>query len=138
MSTIPSLFILFEMARLQSSVSRAIDGRLGGGLGFNDIMILDYLSKQGGAVRRIDLAERMGLTPSGITRLLAPMEKIGLIKRETTEYDARVSLVSLTSGGRQLLEERIDTAERLAQELLPAEQATRLAKDLLGVGTLNF
>ena len=125
----PSLKFFLEMARIQSVVSRRIDGRLGGGLGFNDLMILYYLSQaEGEKMRRIDLAEKIGLTASGVTRLLAPMEKIGLIKREATENDARVSLVSLAPGGKLLFFERIETAERLAQEVLPEAMASKAGK----------
>ena len=130
----PSLHILFETARLQAMVSRAIDGRLGGGLGFTDIMILHYLSQAPGEkMRRIDLAEKIGLTPSGVTRLLAPMEKIGLVRREANEHDARVSLVSLAPGGKKLFCERIDHAGRLADELFPAVEAKKLWRMLLEV-----
>jgi DNA-binding MarR family transcriptional regulator len=135
----PSLQILFDMARLQATVSRKIDSQLGGGLGFTDIMILFYLSQaEGEKMRRIDLAEKIGLTPSGVTRLLAPMEKIGLIRREANEHDARVSLVSLAPGGKTLLGERIESAELLAEELLPSSEAIRLAAALAGLGSAAF
>ena len=131
-----SLAILFEMARLQTMAAREIDGRLGGGLGFNDIMILSYLSQaEHQRLRRIDLAQKIGLTPSSITRLLAPMEKLGLVKREAYEYDARVSFVSLAPGGKQLLAERLEAAEDLASELLQADGAKKLGKALLVLST---
>jgi DNA-binding MarR family transcriptional regulator len=129
-----ALQLVMDMARMQSVVSRRFDGRLGGGLGFNDFMILYTLSTaEGEKLRRVDLAERVGMTPSGITRLLAPMEKIGLIKREANEHDARVSLVSLAPGGKRLLSERIESAERLASESVPADKAESLAAALSGL-----
>lgn len=138
-STVPSLQILFEMTRLQATISRKIDSRLGGGLGFSDIMILFHLSQaEGEMMRRIDLAEKIGLTPSGVTRLLAPMEKIGLIRREANARDARVSLVSLAPGGKKLLSERIDSAEELAEELLPANDARSLAAALISIGSSSL
>ena len=124
------------MARLQTMAAREIDGRLGGGLGFNDIMILSYLAQaEQQRLRRIDLAQKIGLTPSSITRLLAPMEKIGLVKREVYEHDARVSFVSLAPGGKQLLAERLEAAEELAVELLQIDKAKRLGKALLVLST---
>ena len=50
---------------------------------------------------RVELAEKVSLTASGITRLLNPMEKIGLIEKLQNERDARVSLVRLTEAGKQ-------------------------------------
>ena len=56
-------------------------------------------------MRRVDLAEQVGLSPSGITRLLNPMEKIGLIEKEENPRDARVSLVALSGAGKRVYEE---------------------------------
>jgi DNA-binding MarR family transcriptional regulator len=56
-------------------------------------------------IRRSDLAELVGLTPSGITRLINPMEKIGLVKKEENLRDARVSLVTLSTAGKQVYED---------------------------------
>ncbi|MDZ7871614.1 MAG: MarR family transcriptional regulator [Rheinheimera sp.] len=46
--------------------------------------------------RRSDLVELVGLSPSGITRLLLPLEKIGRVEKERNPRDARVSLVILS------------------------------------------
>lgn len=132
------LEFFFALARLQAVATRRFDGRLGGGLGFNDLMILYYLSQADGEkIRRIDLAEKIGLTASGVTRLLAPMEKIGLIKREAHAHDARVSYVALAAGGKRLLSERIEKAELLSEEILGslnAKKAKELQELLSGIG----
>ena len=47
-------------------------------------------------MRRIDLAERIGLSASGVTRLVNPMEKNHLVEKEINPRDARVSLVHLS------------------------------------------
>ena len=123
------LDFLLNLATAQAKMARRFDGRLGSlhGLGQNDFRILYYLSQADGEkMRRIDLAEKLGLTASGITRLLMPMEKIGLIKRETTEHDARVSFVLLAPGGKRLLSESVERAELLAEEILPAAKAKKL------------
>lgn len=56
-------------------------------------------------MRRCDIAEQVGLSPSGVTRLLNPMEKIGIIVKEENPRDARVSLVTLSEAGKQLIED---------------------------------
>lgn len=114
------LDFFLKLNRVQGILAKTFDSRLTGGLGFNDFVILYYLSQAPDEkMRRIDLAEKISLSPSGITRMLPPMEKIGLIKRESSEGDARVSYVKLASGGKRLLEETIDRAEMLTEEFLP-------------------
>ena len=45
------------------------------------------------------------------------MEKLGLVVREQTERDARVSLVRLTTAGKQRLEDARGTLDGLADRL---------------------
>jgi DNA-binding MarR family transcriptional regulator len=77
-----------------------------------------------GRLRRIDLADTIGLTASGITRLLLPMEKVGLVRREAHDGDARVSYVAITPGGVARLSEAIERAELYCSDIIdPAEVA---------------
>lgn len=116
----PSLKLFLNIATVQAMMSRRFDGKLGS-LGLTEFLILFHLANATeGKMRRIDLAENIGLTASGVTRLLAPMEKIGLVKREANAADARVSLVALAKGGRQALENAVENAEALAQVTLVA------------------
>ena len=129
----PQLKFLLWLARAQAIITRAFDNKLGGGLSFSDFQVLYYLScAHEERMRRIDLAEKMALTASGITRMLAPMEKIGLIKREDSERDARVSYVKLATGGRALLRERLGDAELIAAEMFPVGEGKQAA-DLEGL-----
>lgn len=113
-----SLSVFLNLAKINAVLTRRFDGGLGG-LGFSDFLILHNLSgAKDSKMRRVDLAEAMGLTASGITRLLSPMEKIGLIKREANALDARVSYVVLAPGGKRMLEEAMERAERIAEEAL--------------------
>ena len=75
-------------------------------------------------MRRVDLADAIGLTASGITRLLLPMEKIGLVRREAHDGDARVSYVCIAPGGETKLREAIERAEEYVSDLIhTAEEA---------------
>jgi DNA-binding MarR family transcriptional regulator len=123
MSTINhSLKFLMNLAKIQAVMARRFDQLSIHGIGFNDFLIL-YLLQQapGEKLRRIDLAEKIGLTASGVTRMLLPMEKTGLITREANERDARVSYVVLTTAGRQIYEDAKDTANAVAKEIIPVE-----------------
>src|SRR5579863_2723838 len=98
-----ALKLVINLTRLEAMLSRRFNGLSLHGLGLTDFMILHLLREaQGEKMRRIDLAEKVGLTASGVTRLLLPMEKRGLVKRESTQHDARVSLVVLSAAGRRL------------------------------------
>ncbi|UPK69086.1 MarR family winged helix-turn-helix transcriptional regulator [Chitinophaga filiformis] len=123
MSTINhSLKLLMNLAKMQAIMSRKFDGLSVHGIGFSDFMIL-YLLQQapGERLRRTDLAEKVGLTASGITRMLLPMEKTGLVSRESSERDARVSYAVLTPAGRRVYEEAKETANAIAKEIVPTE-----------------
>ena len=54
---------------------------------------------------RVDLAHAIGLTPSGVTRALRPLEKLGLISTAKSKRDARLALASLTPAGQELVED---------------------------------
>ena len=124
----PSLLLLMNLSKVQSLLSRRFDRLSVHGIGFNDFMIL-YLLRQapGEKMRRVDLADGIGLTSSGVTRMLVPMEQIGLIKREINERDARVSYVVLTETGKTIFTDALKTAGYLAQEILPAAKAKKIS-----------
>jgi len=127
-----SLKFFLDLSKVQAIMSRRFDGRLGG-LGFNELIILFHLSQAAdGKMRRVDLAEKVGLTASGITRLLLPMEKIGLVKRELNEHDGRVSFVRLAPGGKRKLSEAMERAEIFMEEIIPAGKIKKL-KEISGV-----
>jgi len=116
----PALQFILDLAKAKTIAQRRFDARLGGGIGLNEFMILFILAEAGDEkMRRIDLAQAVGLTASGVTRLLAPMEKIGLIQREANPADARISYVALASGGKRILSEQLEKAELLAGDLIP-------------------
>ena len=52
---------------------------------------------------RVELAKRMHVSASTVTRMTAPMEKIGLVGRQVDERDARLSFVVLTEAGKTRL-----------------------------------
>jgi DNA-binding MarR family transcriptional regulator len=88
------------------------------GLTLNDYEVLLHLSHaDGGMLRRIDLAQRVVLTASGITRLLEGLERSGFVCKETCPSDARVSYAKLTDDGRAKLSDAAKTHLRGVDEL---------------------
>ncbi len=74
------------------------------GIAFSEFMVMYHISlAPQQTIRRIDLAQEVGMSASGITRLLNPMEKIKLIEKEVNPRDARVSFVRLSNAGVELL-----------------------------------
>ncbi|HCD9233235.1 TPA: MarR family transcriptional regulator [Elizabethkingia anophelis] len=121
------LLLLVNINKLQSVIARKFDFLSVHGLGFNDFVILYILnSSVESKMRRIDLADKIGLTASGVTRLLNPLEKTGLVTRETNERDARVSYVVITSTGKKILEEAQITAENITKEILSSKKGKSL------------
>ncbi|MEU0009173.1 MarR family transcriptional regulator [Streptomyces sp. NPDC006314] len=109
-----------RLVRAQAALVRRFDARLSGlhGVSLADFTLLLRLGQApGGRMRRVDLAEALGLTASGVTRGLAPLERIGLVTRVPDARDARVAYASLTGTGRQRLQEMLATAEETATEI---------------------
>ena len=130
----PSLDFCLRLARAQAVMTRRLDTSLGSvhGLSFTDFQILLYLSRAGGSrLRRVDLAERLSLTASGITRLLLPLEKIGLVEREADPRDARVGYAAVSATGKKLLADALTSASAMSQDLLKGRDAKQVAQ--LGV-----
>ncbi|MCC3215386.1 MULTISPECIES: MarR family winged helix-turn-helix transcriptional regulator [Chryseobacterium] len=128
------LLLLININKLQSVIARKFDSLSVHGLGFNDFVILYVLySSSESRMRRIDLAERIGLTASGVTRLLNPLEKIGLVSRESNERDARVSYVVITPNGKKIFEEAKLSAENITKEILSSKKgkSLRMVNELL-------
>jgi DNA-binding MarR family transcriptional regulator len=123
-----SLELFINLAKIQAIMNRRFDNSLGG-LGFNEFIILFHLNQAPEKkLSRIVLSEKLGLTASGITRILLPMEKIGLVGKETHASDARISLVLLAPGGKQKLTEALERAGFLVEDLLGQIKPQKIAE----------
>jgi len=93
--------------------------------------VLRHLAGARVAHAPVDLAQRVGLTPSGITRLLEGLERADLVSKAHCASDARVTYAQLTDAGRATLE--CAAATHLAAiDALFAERFTAEEADLLG------
>ena len=92
--------------RAHAAVVRELSSELvsAHGLTINDFEVLLRLSRADGSrMRRVDLAQEVLLTPSGITRLLEGLERSGYVERVACKEDLRVSYAQLTPAGRTKL-----------------------------------
>jgi DNA-binding MarR family transcriptional regulator len=94
------------LLRAHAAVTRQFNRELiaGHGLTINDFEVLLHLENaEGGRLRRVDLAERVLLTASGITRLLDGLERTELVRKASCAADARVTYAEITDAGRARL-----------------------------------
>ena len=118
--------------RSHAAITRELSAQLQRehGLTLNDYEVLLHLSyADGGMLRRVDLAERVLLTASGITRLLEGLESSGFVTKETCASDARVSYAKLTDDRRSQVEARRSDP--------PARHRRALRRALLRLGARN-
>ncbi|WP_319759734.1 MarR family winged helix-turn-helix transcriptional regulator [Maridesulfovibrio sp.] len=112
--------LIISMATLQSNLLKKIDLQLSvHGISFTEFLILYHLSKASKmTMRRIDLAESVGLSASGVTRLVNPMEKNHLVQKKSNPRDARVSLVELSETGANLFKDAWSSFQLIADSIL--------------------
>ena len=103
----PAVRAWTRLLRAHAATTRLLSAELQTehGLTLNDYEALLVLSRaDGGRLKRVDLARRLLLTPSGVTRLLEGLERVGLVKRATCDTDLRVTYAELTDAGRAKVE----------------------------------
>jgi DNA-binding MarR family transcriptional regulator len=140
MTMTTSLDTVLDLALARTFVLRHVDTPLGHhhGVSLSDLaLLLELRNAPGEKLRRVDLATSLGVTPSGIARQVAPLERIGLVGRESNPRDARLALVTLTDSGRRIAEEASFTANEAAESALSAhwdeDERTQLAELLAAV-----
>jgi DNA-binding MarR family transcriptional regulator len=101
-----SLSLAFAAA--WNRLEKRLDSNLGSirGISLAEYRLLRALSDAPNSwASRVDLAHTVGLTPSGVTRALRPMEKLGMVSTAKSKRDARLALASLTPSGQELVED---------------------------------
>jgi DNA-binding MarR family transcriptional regulator len=125
-----------RMGRAWAAISRRLDGALGAhhGISFADYQLLLQLQRAPGSrLRRVDLADKLGLTASGVTRSLLPLEKIGLVDRQSDPRDARVGYAILTPAGSELVTNATTVVDNVSRAMLgaPAREQLEASSNLL-------
>src|SRR3954465_9137819 len=117
-----SLDTIFDLSLLRTVLARELDNPLSlHGISLSDLALLRELRRAGaGRLRRSELAQRLGITPSGVARQVAPLERMGLVDRESHDRDARLPPVVLTETGQAIVDDALRTAEAAAERALAA------------------
>ena len=136
--TLPSTDAFGNLLGAHATLTRELSAALveSHGLTINDYGCLLLLSRAGDdGMRRIDLANDLQLSPSGITRLLDRLEDQGLVGKGACKEDARVSYAILTDAGQAKIKdawpEHVEAVERRVGAVLSQEEMRTLA-ELLG------
>jgi DNA-binding MarR family transcriptional regulator len=110
-----------RLVRASFGVTRQLSSQLSAdhGLSINDYEALLLLARAPESrMRRVDLANSLLLTASGVTRLLDGLERDGLVAREESASDRRVSYAALTKKGRMKQREASKSHTRQIRELM--------------------
>ena len=103
-----ALSAISNLFRAYAALEERFSGELNNvhGLALKEMMLLMFLDNSPmHRLSRVDLSKRMHSSASTVTRLATPLEKRGLVGRESDERDARLSYVVLTSAGKTLVQE---------------------------------
>jgi len=98
----PAVEAWIKLIRGQSAAVKAVNAQLVAdhGLTVNDFECMLLLARaEERQMRRVDLAEQLILTASGITRLLDGLEQEGWVDRAACASDRRVTYAVLTDDG---------------------------------------
>ena len=130
----PAVRAWARLLRAHAATTRLLSAELQAehGLTLNDYEALYVLSRAEGArMKRIDLARRLLLTPSGVTRLLEGLEAAGLVAKAVCASDLRVTYAALTDAGREKLETascgHVGSVQTLFEEHLSDAESETLA-----------
>lgn len=123
-----------RLLRAHAAVTRQLSAELQQehGLTINAYEALLRLSRaEDQPMRRVDLANSLLLTASGVTRLLDGLERSGLVARQACPSDARASYSVLTDAGKARLSEaskaHIASVRALLEERFEDEELGQLA-----------
>ncbi|MGW2566074.1 MarR family winged helix-turn-helix transcriptional regulator [Streptomyces sp. NPDC001537] len=117
--------ILSVHARTMCEIDRVLHPH---GLGASDFEVLDLLASEapgdGDQCRVQNLAGRVHLSQSALSRLIARLEKDGLVERSVCTEDRRGVYVALTDKGRDLHTEVLPLQREVLTRLLGGRAAT--------------
>lgn len=118
-----------ELLARHAAASCALDRELGEryGLGMSEFEVLERLVEEcgggGQAVRVNELAHNVHLSQSALSRLIARLEKAGLVTRAMCESDRRGVQLTLTEAGRERYEQARPVHRQVLEQTLGGGRA---------------
>ena len=111
-----SLAVLQQFGRTYRAYAAAFEQRMG--LPLARWRILFALHGQEGEIAQKALADRVGMDPGALTRQLKALQELGLVERNTSERDNRVTHVTLSAPGREVVERALPIRSAFLQDVL--------------------
>lgn len=111
---------VIQLFQAQALLEERFAGALGAvhGLALKEVLLLMHVDAAPRArLSRVDLARRLHSSPSTVTRLTLPLEKLGFVGREADPRDARLAYVVLTEAGRAAVANARTTLEHMAADV---------------------
>ena len=133
-----SFLAVIRLLSAQALLEQTFSQELGSvhGLSLNDTLLMMHLEQASlSRLSRVDLAKRLCVSPSTVTRMSLPLEKLGMLGREADLRDARLAYVTLTDTGRKVILAARQTLERKAKAVFKdrwADEEVGTLADLLG------
>jgi DNA-binding MarR family transcriptional regulator len=91
------------------------------GIGVHEFEVLENLAAADDGKRRIqELADAVALSQSALSRLVARLEREGLVERCICDLDRRGVYANLTDAGRERYEQALPTQREVLTRTLPA------------------
>ena len=132
--TTPEQALALRFATAWTRLEKRLDHSLGAirGISLAEYRLLRALADAPGSrASRVDLAEAIGITPSGVTRALRPMEKLGIVSTVKSKRDARLAIAALTPAGRDLVDDASGVVDDAMAALLARSRKAMSSLDRL-------
>ena len=118
MTDVP-LVSLLRLLQASDAIEEKVSGAISSvhGLALKEVFLLMHLENSPWhRLPRVELARRLHVSASTVTRMTAPLEKIGLVERKSDERDARLAFVVLTEAGKTKIgEARVTLSHQAAR-----------------------
>src|SRR5690348_2055885 len=104
----PSLAAVLALLRAHARIEEQFGNAQGAihGLALKELLLLMHLAAAPKLrLSRIDLAKRLHVSASTVTRMTQPLEKLGVVGRQSDPRDARLAYVVLTPAGQRLVKD---------------------------------
>ncbi|CAG2151590.1 MarR family winged helix-turn-helix transcriptional regulator [Cupriavidus plantarum] len=130
-----SLAVLQQFGRTYRAWASAFEARIG--LPMPRWRILYALYGHEGAIAQKPLADRVGMDPGALTRQLKALQELGWVERATSERDNRMTNVTLSPLGRQIVDEALPRRAEFLQDVLTNVSETTMHNLSKGLGELE-
>ncbi|MGH9053777.1 MAG: MarR family winged helix-turn-helix transcriptional regulator [Acidimicrobiia bacterium] len=98
-----AMVALFNVQRVISeAIERDLRSKTGLSLAQYEVL-LRLADAPGGKLRMVDISERICVSKSGVTQLVDRLEEVGLVARESSRSDRRLTYAKITREGRETL-----------------------------------